>query len=80
MSRPQATTRQREETPVDDVRRIRERLSREAGGDVHRLMEQSRKFLEEHWESLGLKRVSPNKTPRSQRKRQLSGKRRGSRV
>ena len=26
-----------EETPVDDVRRVRERLAREAGGDVRKL-------------------------------------------
>ena len=30
-----------EETPVDDVRRVRERLSREAGGDVQALVRRS---------------------------------------
>jgi hypothetical protein len=43
-------------------------------------MEQSRKFLEKNWKSLGLKRISLDATPRSQRKSRASGKRRGSRV
>ncbi len=45
----------REQTPVDDVRRVRVRLSREAGGDVHRLIEASRRAAEGLWEKLGLK-------------------------
>ena len=36
-----------EETPVDDVRRIRERLCREAGGDVRKLAQQSAEAFEE---------------------------------
>jgi hypothetical protein len=31
-----------EGTPVDDVRVVRERLNREAGGDIHLLIQQSR--------------------------------------
>jgi hypothetical protein len=33
--------RKSEETPVDDVRRVRERLSREAGGNVREMIRRS---------------------------------------
>lgn len=45
-------------TPVDDVRRIRERLWREAGGDIRVLSERARKVAEQYREKLNLKRVS----------------------
>lgn len=48
-----------EETAVDDVRRVRERLSREAGGDIDKLAEQSRQAFEQLREELGLKLVKP---------------------
>ena len=80
MSRMQPVVRDREETPVDDVRRIRERLDREAGGDVRLLMEQSHRFFEDHGKSLGLKRISLNAAPRSQRKHRITVNRRRSRV
>ena len=80
MGRSPTVVRDREETPVDDVRRIRERLDREAGGDVRRLMEQSHKFFEEHGKSLGLKIVSLDENPRPLRKHRVAGKRRKSRV
>ena len=54
----------REETPVDDVRRVRERLDREAGGDVHRLAEAARQAAEQYREKLGLKIVAPTAKPR----------------
>jgi hypothetical protein len=41
-----------EPTPVDDVRRIRERLSREAGGDMVKYARQSQDFLESHKDEL----------------------------
>jgi hypothetical protein len=44
-----------EKTAVDDVRRIRERFSREAGGNVRKLAEQSRLTLEQLGCELGLK-------------------------
>jgi hypothetical protein len=47
-----------EPTPVDDVRRIRERLSREAGGDVYKLAEASQKVFEQYRRQLGLKLVT----------------------
>ncbi|MBI2434496.1 MAG: hypothetical protein HYV26_16685 [Candidatus Hydrogenedentes bacterium] len=44
-----------EESPVDDVRRIREKLSRETGNDVRLLAERSRAIAEKLREKLGLK-------------------------
>ena len=48
-----------ESTPVDDVRRVRERLSREAGGDINKLVEESNRFFEMYREKLNLKLVKP---------------------
>lgn len=50
-------------TPVDDVRRVRERLSREAGHDVRRLAELSR-MTDADIEKLGLHRVRVDQRPR----------------
>ncbi len=44
-----------ESTPVDDVRHVREQLSREAGGDIHRLVRRSQETLEQYREKLGFK-------------------------
>jgi hypothetical protein len=44
-----------DETPVDDVRRVRERLDREAGGDIHTLAERSRAAVEKFRTRLNLK-------------------------
>ena len=51
-----------ESTPVDDVRRVRERLSREAGGDIRKLIEESNRVAELYREKLGLKLVPPPKS------------------
>jgi hypothetical protein len=59
MSEHPSTVEQREETPVDDVRRVRERLSRDAGGDVHRLVEESRRAVERLRHALGLRSAPP---------------------
>ena len=48
-----------EETAVDDVRRIREQLDREAGGDIDRLAERARQVSEQYIRELGLKVVQP---------------------
>ena len=40
-------------TPVDDVRRVRERLSRQAGGDVRRLIRCSREAGRRWREKIG---------------------------
>ena len=44
-------------TPVDDIRRIREQLVREAGGDIGVMMERAAKVAEQYREKLNLKRV-----------------------
>jgi len=59
MSQPELTPPPPEETPVDDVRKVRERLDKEAGGDVHVLAEASRRVSEELRGKLGLRRVGP---------------------
>ena len=61
MSKTKSSARQREATPVDDVRRVRERLSAEFGNDVDRLAEHARKVAERQRETLGLRRVRPDK-------------------
>lgn len=52
-------TPEREETPVDDVRRIRERLHRDAGDNIHKLIEDSKTVAEQYREKLRLKVVQP---------------------
>jgi hypothetical protein len=54
----------RELTPVDDVRRIREQLSREAGGDMRKLAELGMRAFEQYREKLGLKLVKPRRHDR----------------
>jgi len=48
-----------EETPVDEVRRVRERLDRETGGDIHELAEMSRAAVEKYRDKLKLKSAPP---------------------
>ncbi len=55
MGKSAAAARSGEQTPVDDVRRVRRRLSREAGGDIHKQMQESRRLAAAHKDSLGLK-------------------------
>ena len=57
MSEVKAVSRKIEETPVDDVRRIRTQHSHEAGNDVNRLADRARKVAEELRDKLGLKRL-----------------------
>ncbi|HVS73674.1 MAG TPA: hypothetical protein VHQ47_20800 [Phycisphaerae bacterium] len=45
----------REGTPVDDVRRVRDRLAREAHGDVRELAERSKRAYDELRQRLGLR-------------------------
>ncbi len=49
----------REPNAVDDVRRVRERLSAEFGGDVRRLAEHAQRIAEQRQRSLKLKPVPP---------------------
>lgn len=53
--------RKRVTTAVDDVRRVRERLSCEAGGDIRKQAEESRKVAESLRKKLNLKFVSPGR-------------------
>ncbi len=48
-----------EETPVDDVRRVRKKLSAETGNDVNRLADHARQTAEKLREKLGLKPAKP---------------------
>ena len=53
--------KRREETAVDDVRRVRERLSRQSDGDVRALVRQGQKIADMYRGKLGLKVESPSK-------------------
>ena len=64
-TKPKDKKSQREETPVDDVRKIRERFDREAGGDIHKLAEQSRRAFEKYRDKLHLKLVTLPKGPQA---------------
>jgi len=55
MSSVKPSPRTTDETPVDDVRRVREKLSREAGNDVNRLAERAQQATERLRDKLGLK-------------------------
>ncbi|MFH0981618.1 MAG: hypothetical protein V2A79_08780 [Planctomycetota bacterium] len=55
MSSVKPVPRTTEETPVDDVRRVREKLSAETGNDVHRLADRARQATEKLREKLGLR-------------------------
>jgi hypothetical protein len=61
MSRIKNQITKSERTPVDDVRRVRERLSRRAGGDVHAIIRHSQKIAEKFRSKLELKAVPPSK-------------------
>jgi|HubBroStandDraft_1064217.scaffolds.fasta_scaffold458194_2 hypothetical protein len=47
----------KEITPADDVRRVRERLSREAGNDIQEFAEESNRVARRYRRRLGLKSV-----------------------
>ena len=49
----------KEETPVDEVRRIRERFEKEADGDIPRLCEIYKNAAKGYREKLNLKPVLP---------------------
>ena len=55
-----------EPTPVDDVRRVRERLDRAADGNVHTLAQQAAEAVEQYRKSLNLKLIA-TPTPQAQR-------------
>ena len=59
MSSVEPSTQQIEETPVEDVRRVRRKLSEETGNDVNRLADRARQTAEKLREKLGLKPAKP---------------------
>ncbi len=59
MSTMKPSPRKTEETPVDDVRRVRRKLSEETGNDVNRLADHARQKAEKLREKLGLKPAKP---------------------
>lgn len=48
-----------EPTPVDDVRRVRERIDREVQGNIHELVKRSHSAAERYRDALGLKVITP---------------------
>ena len=56
---PNPSPRETEKTPVDDLRRVRRRLSEETGNDVNRLADHAREVAEELREKLGLQPATP---------------------
>lgn len=63
MPRIKKMTATPERTPVEDVRIVRERLNREAAGDIHLLIQQSTEAAEKYRIKLGLKMVSSMAKP-----------------
>ena len=59
MSTVEPSPQQIEETPVDDVRRVRRKLSEETGNDVNRLADRARQTAKNLREKLGLKPAKP---------------------
>ncbi len=55
MSTAKPLPRTAEETPVDDVRRVREKLSEATGNDVNRLADRAHEVAEKMREKLGLR-------------------------
>jgi hypothetical protein len=55
MSTVKPTLPKREETPVDDIRRVRRNLSEETGNDVNRLADRARQTAERLRQKLGLR-------------------------
>ena len=59
MSNVKPSPRKVDENPVDDVRRVRRKLSEETGNDVNRLADRARQATEKLREQLGLKPAKP---------------------
>ena len=59
MSTVNPSQKKTEETLVDDVRRVRRKLSEETGNDVDRLADHARQTAEKLREKLGLKAAKP---------------------
>jgi hypothetical protein len=59
MSSVKPAPRKTEETPVDDVRRVRRKLSEETGNDVRRLVDRAHETAERLRDKLGLEPARP---------------------
>ncbi len=59
MSTMKPSARKTDQTPVDDVRRVRRKLSEETGNDVNRLADRARRTAEKLREKLDLKAAKP---------------------
>lgn len=57
MSTVKPSPQKTDETPVDEVRRVRRKLSEETGNDVNRLADRARETAEKLRDKLGLKRA-----------------------
>jgi hypothetical protein len=57
MNARRGSSEQREQTAVDDVRRVREQLARESQGDIRKHSAQTEKAIATTIEKLHLKRV-----------------------
>jgi hypothetical protein len=58
-----STRLKKEETPVDDVRRVRRKLAEETGNDINRLADRVRETAAKLRAALGLKPVNDHSRP-----------------
>jgi hypothetical protein len=59
MSAVRQSPKNSDQTPVDDVRSIRRKLSEETGNDINRLADRARRTAESLRDKLGLKPSNP---------------------
>jgi hypothetical protein len=52
----------RDQTAVDDVRRVREQIARQHGGNLREHIEETNRVTEQLAKELGIRTVSPRKT------------------
>lgn len=71
MADTQFKHRAKEETAVDDVRQVRERLDQESAGDIRKHVEETNRVVEELRQKLGLTILQPS--PAQQRRDATSG-------
>ncbi len=57
MSAVEPSIRKQEETPVEEIRKVREKLSAQFDNDVEKLAEYANRVAEEYREKLGLRIV-----------------------
>ena len=57
MSAAEPSIHEQEDTPVDDVRKVREKLSAQFDNDIEKLADYASKIAEEYRDKLGLRSV-----------------------